>query len=84
MKKRISNFINGVKAKFEGIFIRAQVEASLCRAKLAEERGDFIMDHAVVFIIIIVVAALVISLLVAYLNTDFSSMLKSKVSSLFN
>lgn len=84
MKIRISNFINGVKAKFAALSIRAQAEADLYRGKLAEERGDFIMDHAVVFIIIIVVAALVISLLVAYLNTDFSSMLKSKVSGLFN
>ncbi|SBV91277.1 hypothetical protein KL86CLO1_10098 [uncultured Eubacteriales bacterium] len=84
MKNHINNWINGVKAKIAERSIRAMGVANRCRAKLAEERGDFIMDHAVVFIIILVVAALVISLLVAYLNTDFSSMMKSKVSSLFN
>jgi hypothetical protein len=77
MKQRMNDLINSANKTALRLFTH-------CRGKLAETRGDFVMDHAVVFIIIIVVAALVISLLVAYLNNDFSDLLRDKISTLFN
>lgn len=53
-----------------------------CR-KLKEKRGDFVMDHAAVFLIILVVAGVVLGLLLTYFRTDFADALKTKINQLF-
>lgn len=54
------------------------------KAKLMERKGQFVMEHAVAFIIIIVLGALGILLLTTYMQGDLSNMFKGKVEGLFN
>lgn len=52
--------------------------------KLREKQGDFVVNHGVVFIIIIILGAIVISVLSSYIETDFSNMIKTKIEDFFN
>ena len=51
---------------------------------LKNEDGQFVVDHAVVFVIIIVLGAVAIVLMRTYLQNDLSVLLKNKVEALFN
>lgn len=84
MKNRMKNLFAQMKETALRLFGHAQMNTARSQQKLAETRGDFVMNHAVVFIIIIVVAVVVIGLLIAYVQGDLASLLKGKVSGLFN
>lgn len=77
MKKTIINTINAIRNTVKKPFAPVS-------AKLTEEKGQFVMDHLVVFVIILVLAALAITLLTTYMNGDLSTLLKGKVNALFN
>lgn len=84
MKNRMKSLFAQMKETALRLWCRAQTNVTRSQQKLAETRGDFVMNHAVVFIIIIVVAVIVIALLIAYVQGDLASLLKGKVSDLFN
>lgn len=54
------------------------------KKKLEENDGQFVMDHAAVFIIIIVLAGISLALLSRYVETDFANSLKQKINELFS
>lgn len=56
----------------------------IVRAKLAENSGQFVMDNAVVFVIILVIAGIVIALLTTFLRTDLAPLLTQKIRDFFS
>jgi|GEM_PF-3856142 len=54
------------------------------RAKLSEKGGQFAMDNAVAFVIIVAVGAVALTLLINYLQGDLSSNLKSHINDFFS
>ena len=77
----MKNQLNNLKTRFNRAIIHLQLSA---RQKLQETEGNFVMDHAVVFVIIVVLGGIVLTLLVNYLNDDLSNTLKEKVNDFFN
>ena len=75
--KKLNNAIRALS-------IRAHAGLLSAKSKLKERNGQFVIDHAAVFIIIIVLAGIALGLLSTYIKTDFATELKSKISSLFN
>jgi len=66
--------------------LAAQMEAKRVRAQtvLANNEGDFVMDHAMVFVIILAVAAVVIGALVVFVQTDMGPAITNKIKSFLN
>lgn len=60
------------------------VKQEAARLKLAESRGDFVMEHAVVWVIILVLAAVVIIVLRAFVKDDMNPLLTGKIKDFFN
>ncbi|MEA4934341.1 MAG: hypothetical protein VB071_12305 [Lawsonibacter sp.] len=77
----MKNQRNNLKTRFNRSVIRLQLSV---RQKLQETDGNFVMDHAVVFVIIVVLGGIVLTLLTKYLNDDLSSTLKTKINDFFN
>ncbi|MEM5781561.1 MAG: DUF6133 family protein [Lawsonibacter sp.] len=77
----MKNQRNNLKTRFNRAVIRLQLSV---RQKLQETDGNFVMDHAVVFVIIVVLGGIVLTLLTKYLNDDLSSTLKTKINDFFN
>lgn len=75
--KKLNNAIRALS-------IRAHAGLLSAKSKLKERNGQFVIDHAAVFIIILVLAGITLTLLANYIETDFASSLKSKINSLFN
>ena len=69
----MKNLVNNLKKKLNRALIRLQ-----------NTDGQFVMDHAVVFVIIIVVGALVLVLLKNFVETDMAPVLKEKILAFFN
>lgn len=82
--KTLKAIMNAVKSTMKKIAIWILVRQKVARMKLAEERGDFVIDHAVVFIIIVFAAGVVIFLLNVFLRDDFSPALREKILGLFS
>lgn len=49
------------------------------KVKLAEENGQFVVDHAVVFVICIAIGGIVLLALTTFVNTDMAPALKNKI-----
>ena len=69
----MKTLMNNLKKKLNRALIRLQ-----------NTDGQFVMDHAVVFVIIIVVGALVLGLLKTFVGTDLAPVLKEKILAFFN
>lgn len=52
--------------------------------KLEEQQGDFILDHAMVFIIILVLGGIILLALKNYIGDDFTNLVKQKINDFFN
>lgn len=63
----MKNQLNNLETRFNRSVIRLQLSV---RQKLQETEGNFVMDHAVVFVIIVVLGGIVLTLLTKYLNDD--------------
>ena len=61
--------------------LRATIEQAIY---ISTTNGLFVIDHAAVFIIIIVLAGIALTLLSNYVETDFATALKDKINALFN
>ena len=69
----MKNLVNNLKKKLTRALVRLQ-----------NTDGQFVMDHAVIFVIIIVVGALVLGLLKTFVETDMAPVLKEKILAFFN
>lgn len=54
------------------------------KTKLKEENGQFVIDNGVVFVIIIVIAAIVITVLTNYIENDFNDLIIDEINDFFN
>lgn len=70
--------------KLNMAMINLQVAVNDIKERIKEERGDFILDHAMVFVIILVVGAIVLVALKNYISNDFTNLVKSKIDEFFN
>lgn len=70
--------------KLNNLFIRTRLAAIGTREKLEETRGDFVLDHAMVFVIILVIGAIVIAVISNYIQNDFVNLIKEKITAFFN
>ena len=81
MKQNIKSFTNTIRKAHKSNDSTLRGKAA---AKLAEQNGQFVVEHAAVFAVILVVAAIAITLFVTYLQGDFSSLITGKVDDLFS
>ncbi|WP_293009828.1 MULTISPECIES: DUF6133 family protein [unclassified Oscillibacter] len=75
---------NTLNAAMTKVYIRARLYVLRMKDTLKDESGQFVMDHAVVFVIIIVLGALALLLLKNFLNNDMAPTLKTKIMEFFN
>ena len=80
----MKNLFNTLHAGFNRFAAKTYLAAQDAKAKLREENGQFVMDHAVVFVIIIVLGGIALLLLRNYLQDDLSNTLKDKINAFFN
>lgn len=64
--------------------IRLQVFRMMTRKKLRDSSGQFVMDHTMIFVIILVLGGIALGLLAAYLRGPLSESLKAKISDTLN
>lgn len=79
--KDIANRMKGAAGHVWATVFQAKFNAQF---KLAEENGQFVVDHAVVFVLIIVLGGIALGLLTAFLNTDLAPALKGKILGFLN
>ena len=79
--KTLKNNLNAAMTK---AYIRVQLRTARLKDTLKDESGQFVMDHAVVFVIILVLGALALLLLKNFLNDDLAPTLKTKIMAFFN
>lgn len=58
--------------------------AADAKKKWNENRGDFILDHAMVFVIILVVGGIALLALKTYIDEEFTELVKTKIDEFFN
>lgn len=52
--------------------------------KLQDNKGEFAMNNGVAFVLIVALAAVLLTALIAYFKGDFSESVKSNISNLFS
>jgi|GEM_PF-2011563 len=82
--KTLQDAIKTMRDAVQKFVAKVLVKQGAAHLKLAETRGDFVMEHAVVFVIILVVAAIVIALLIFFLQTELAPLLTQKIKDFFN
>ncbi len=82
--KTVKSTIKTMQNAIQKLAAKALIKKETARLKLAESQGDFVMDHAVVFVIILVIAAIVIALLVFFLQSELAPLLTQKIKDFFN
>lgn len=75
---------NLIKTTMDKFVMNLMTKKAVAERKLTEQRGDFVMDHAVVFVIILVIAGIGITLLTTFLQTDMAPLLTQKIKDFFN
>lgn len=81
MKKNLKNTLDKTARKICAAIAGKKNEAM---DKLTENSGQFVMDHAVVFVLIIVLGGIALALLTSFLQADMAPTLKSKIMEFFN
>lgn len=84
MKNRMNNLFTKANAFLARTCVSLRLRTRLAEEKLCEQNGDFVMNHAVVFVIIIVLGGAALLLLKNYMNDDLSTTLKGKINDFFN
>ena len=82
--KTVKSTIKTMQNAIQKLAAKALIKKETARLKLAESQGEFVMDHAVVFVIILVIAAIVIALLVFFLQSELAPLLTQKIKDFFN
>lgn len=80
----MKNLMNTLRNRMNLAAAHAYLTAKTAKEKLGENNGQFVMDHAVVFVIIIVLGGLALLLLRNYLQDDLANTIKSKIDAFFN
>ena len=75
---------NNIHSAMTNLYLLAHKLSGDMKAKLLSNDGQFVVDHAVVFVIIIVLGALVLTVLKNFVETDMAPVLKEKIMAFFN
>lgn len=70
--------------KLNKMYVKMMSNLMHCKQKLLENDGQFAMDHAAVFVLILAVAAVALTLLIAFLKNGLAPALQTKIMELFN
>jgi len=81
MKKFFTNTVNSIRSTVE--LKKQTVQKCAVTRKLADQSGEFVVNHAVVFAIIIGAAAIAIVLINNYMEGDLVDMVTDKLADLF-
>ncbi len=80
----MKTYINALKNRFSLACTRCYSGLQDTRRKLSESSGQFVMDHAIVFVIALVLGGIVVGLLTTYVRTDLANTIKTKLNDFFN
>lgn len=84
MKKYMNRFTAAAR-KLEGKTIVTVMDTKEAwKKKLTDDEGQFVVDHAVVFVLIIVLGGISLVLLKNFLSSDLAPTLKNKILEFFN
>lgn len=64
--------------------VRMKSAGAAAQVRLRSQRGEFVVNHGVVFLIILVLAALSITLLTGLMNDTIAPTIKQKMLGFFN
>lgn len=70
--------------KLNMAMINLQVAVNDMKERMKDDRGDFVLDHGIVFVIILVLGGIVLLALKAYFDGEFPDLIKSKIDAFFN
>ena len=80
----MKTYINALKNRFSLACTRCYSGLQDTRRKLSESSGQFVMDHAIVFVIALVLGGIVVGLLTTYVRTDLANTIMTKLNDFFN
>lgn len=80
----MKKIVNKIKSLMTRTCIKTQAVAAEAHAKLQDNKGEFVVEHGVVFVIILVLAALAIALLRSLMNDTLSPTITQKIKDFFN
>ena len=80
----MKTYINALKNRFSLACARCYSGLQDTHRKLSESSGQFVIDHAIVFVIALVLGGIGLTLLVNYLQSDLSNTIKTKINDFFN
>lgn len=84
MKNAIKDMIAAVKAKAKKMADWAMARQKAVQLKLAENQGQFIMDNAMITVIILVLGAIIITALTVLIQNDLIPSLRTKIMDFFS
>lgn len=64
--------------------LAVQSKVADVKNKMEEQQGDFILDHAMVFVIILILGGIILLALKNYIGDDFTNLVKQKINEFFN
>lgn len=79
--KTLKNNFNDAMTK---AYIRARLHASRLKDAMTDESGQFVMDHSVQFVLILVLAGIALVLLKDWLQNTMAPTMKTKIMEFFN
>ena len=75
---------NALNRHMVNVCLRMQRRAEKARDTLQENDGQFVVDHAIVFVIILVLGAIALLLMKNWLKDSLAPTLQGKVADFFN
>lgn len=64
--------------------LAVQSKVADVKNKMEEQQGDFTLDHAMVFVIILILGGIILLALKNYIGDDFTNLVKQKINEFFN
>lgn len=80
----MKKFINRATSIRRDLAVKFTMALSDVKTKLTAKDGQFVVDHAVVFVLIIVLGGIALALLTTFLQNDMAPTLKTKILEFFN
>lgn len=80
----MKNLKNKIAAALTRTYLRAKRTGDAVKERLESNEGQFVVDHAVVFVIILVVGALALTLLRTLMNETLAPTVRQKILDFFN
>lgn len=84
LKKAIMKAIADLKQKVRRAAARIMAHQKAAQLKLAEEHGQFIMDNAMIFVIILLLGAIVVAAMTTLVQNDLIPSLRTKIMDFFS